>query len=155
VTAVQPDLFGEDDAREAERAVWLARFERRDFPAPYATGTAAEGDIVHGWVCPACGDVEWGAYQLVLNHGFDPHIPGRSPWGAEFGESCHRLRHQQAQAEGAAARAEFEAATEGGRAAPAPWGGAPCKACGEMMRHGDLVVRLANGKGCVHERCAP
>jgi hypothetical protein len=106
----QPDLFGEYDARQAEaerlaaeqqaesdriqaeRAEYRARFERHDFPAPYDTADGRpKGTIIHGWVCPACGDVEWNEFLLSLNHGYDPGLPGSIPGsyaGAAFGDTC-------------------------------------------------------------------
>lgn len=106
MTAVQPDLFGEFDAAEdektaaaARRDAYTARFERRDFPAPHDTADGREaGHIVHGWVCPACGGVEWNDFLLGLNHGYHTYLPGQWPghWaGAEFGETCTRLIHRE------------------------------------------------------------
>jgi hypothetical protein len=95
--SVQPDLFGDYDAqqadqerRAAERAEWLARFERRWFDAPYdAQGATKKGDAVHGWVCPACGVVDWTDFTLSINHGYDPHWPGFIPYaGRNFGDRC-------------------------------------------------------------------
>ena len=92
---VQLDLFGQIEAAEteaarqlgaraAERAAWLARFERVEFIAAYdwQNGVKA-GDVVLGWRCPdpACGEVESTSFTLSLNHGFDPDIPGRQPYG--------------------------------------------------------------------------
>jgi hypothetical protein len=108
VTAeVQLDLFGEVIAHEehladtaARRTADRARYERRDFTAAYDTaGGTKKGDVVHGWVCPTCGGIEWSEYTLSLNHGYEPGrfetFPGYwtgDPWGTW----CHRtIRRSQ------------------------------------------------------------
>jgi hypothetical protein len=108
---VQLDLFGDEPARRkgptvAERAAWLARFERRWFEAPYDTASRPAGTPVHGWVCPSCGEVEWSGFTLSINHGYDPDVPARVPqWfaGAEFGDACNKkLRRSEPTGEAAA-----------------------------------------------------
>ena len=80
---------GEQAAREAELAEWVARFERADWVAPYADGTK-KGTVEPGWKCPACGTVEPNEFLLGNNHGYrlyDTHVPYR----AEFGATCFKL----------------------------------------------------------------
>ena len=99
---VQPDLFGELESAEAERArlllerdAWSARFTRVTFASPYDTAGHREGDLVEGIVCPACGAVEWNGYLLSINHGYDPSVPADVPgsWaGKKFGQYCHAMR---------------------------------------------------------------
>jgi hypothetical protein len=90
----QMDLFADTDTklrdeRRAMRAEWDARFVRRWFTAAYDTqGAVKTGDKVHGWVCPACGEVEWSPLLLSINHGYDPERPGLTPFSVEFGAAC-------------------------------------------------------------------
>lgn len=106
-TFPQPDLFGEYDAHRAqaeqaaaERAAWMARFERRWFEAPYDTaGGTKKGTPVHGWVCPACDSVEWNPCLLAINHGYDPHWPGSIPYRGTWGETCATLELERRHAE--------------------------------------------------------
>lgn len=89
--ARQLDLFGEVEAREAERAAWEARFERADWIAPYDTaGGMKKGESKPGWRCPdpECGVIEPSGFLLRLNHGFDPHVPGHQ----DFDGQCTRVR---------------------------------------------------------------
>jgi hypothetical protein len=82
VTA-QLDLFAEDEhaVLAAKRAEWSARFERVEIPSPWDCqfGGPKKGDPVLGWRCPSCLDVEMRTYALVVNHGYDPDVPGREP----------------------------------------------------------------------------
>lgn len=50
-----------------------------------------EGESCSGWRCPdpACGKVEPNEYLLSINHGFDPSVPGRAPYGGR----CRTLGH--------------------------------------------------------------
>lgn len=119
--AVQLDLFGEVEKaeqaardREQARADWLARFERADWIAPWDTASGTpKGARVPGWRCPdpECGEIEPGetAYHLEINHGWNPHIPGREP----FDGRCHKVRMRQArEAREAAAAIPFDRLTE-------------------------------------------
>lgn len=91
---VQPDLFGDFDARQAaaaarkrERDRWAAQFERAAWVAPHDTaGGLRAGESKPGWRCPVCGEVEPNGFWLHLNHGWDPGVPGDRPWHGY----CHR-----------------------------------------------------------------
>lgn len=110
---VQLDLFGEVEKRLDARAAWLARFERADWIAPWDTAAGprpgdpplkkGECSPVPGWRCPdpECGEVAYNACRLEIDHGWDPHTPGREP----FDGRCHgvRLRRNQAAYAGDAA----------------------------------------------------
>ena len=90
------DLF--DTAERAGRALaeWRARFERAAWIAPYPTagGTPAGGQVP-GWRCPdpECGEIEPGptGFLLMINHGFDPDVPGHEP----FDGRCWKVRHRR------------------------------------------------------------
>lgn len=71
---VQPDLFGEDEAAQAARAIWSA-------PA----------------TCPICGHAEPTGWALHLSHGVKPggdtvhgHPPGEHPI---YRDMCQREYH--------------------------------------------------------------
>lgn len=91
MTAVvgQLDLFAEAGPQLTEREAWAARFERAPWVAPYDTAGLRKGESVLGWICPACGRLEVNDFVLNINHGYDPSIPGRAPFGP-FGEGCSR-----------------------------------------------------------------
>ena len=103
----QLDLFGAVEAAEAaraerqhERAAWEASFTRADWVAPWDTADGhPKGTVYHGWVCPdpACGEVEPGSYLLLINHGWDPQVPGLAPWDGR----CQKIKLLEAQAEAA------------------------------------------------------
>lgn len=112
-SAVQLDLFGEVEAGEQARAEWLARFERADWIAPWDTATGprpgdpplkkGERSPVPGWRCPdpECGVVEPNTCLLMINHGWNPDVPGDGP----FDGRCHSVRLRRNQAEHAAREA--------------------------------------------------
>lgn len=69
MSAVQPDLFGDLDRAEAERALWAE-------PA----------------TCPSCGTTEPNGWMLNNNHGYRPGETGICGWPAGehpiFGTRC-------------------------------------------------------------------
>lgn len=98
--AQQPDLFGEFDAQAAEieqqrerRAAWSARFARVKVSIAYeSAGGNKPGDVLDGIACPSCGGVEFNAYLLSINHGWDAGVPGYGP----FEGRCNKQRHLDA-----------------------------------------------------------
>lgn len=91
--AGQLDLFARPvEDVESERDAWSARFARAEWVAPWdCSGGLRKGQSVLGWVCPGCGQVEVNEFLLNNNHGYDPQVPGRVPFGVGFGEGCTRL----------------------------------------------------------------
>lgn len=98
--SVQPDLFGEFDARAEQvtqqrelRAAWSARFSRVTITIAHAsTGGDKPGDRLVGIACPSCGGIEFNAYLLSINHGWDAGVPGYGP----FEGRCNKQRHLDA-----------------------------------------------------------
>lgn len=93
------DLFGQQAARDA----WAATFERVEWVAPWDCGIGPAGTVILGWRCPDpdCRRVEPNAGLIQVNHGFDPDVPNRRPWGGR----CARLTLLASQARAAAERA--------------------------------------------------
>lgn len=74
-----------------KRAAWSARFDRVEWVAPWPTATGRpKGSVFLGYRCPDpdCGEVEPTAFGLVINHGFDPDLPGRQGSSGR----CHKRK---------------------------------------------------------------
>ncbi|OZC80580.1 hypothetical protein CH274_15530 [Rhodococcus sp. 06-418-5] len=93
----EPSLFDfeEVEAKERELAEWRKNFERADWVAPYETASGLKkGDVVLGWRCPACWDIEPNEFLLELNHCLSPNRIGRA---AKLTE-CSRMELHMAHA---------------------------------------------------------